>query len=391
MTSKRVFMLLYVVALAAAAQFVSAELIDLSVRLDPQCAGAVSSGVGSGELRLDTEAGILSFDIGFSTEGAVVFSHIHGPIDDACGGGPSGGILYTFGGNTSPYVGTTADHTILDAQQIRDLIAGRYYINIHTDNYLDGEIRGRIELSLKSRYLTWHPSLVDDPRLTAGSLLGLRVTIAALPEFPAAEGSTLWVGPPGTFPEEDASAPGRTFAGAMLQCTPHLQDWSTLGALHVTAGEVMPDATYQFDLYDPACGDEADPACFFGTRIVGTARFADITTPLSVGAGTGQPDFRDVSAEVAKFVGHPDAPIKAVAHLVPNTPKSTDPIDFKTIAASVSAFVGVSYSNLSGITGPCACPPDVPCGTTCATDSECGAGLCVTGQCTGPCGRCLAP
>ena len=94
-----------------------------------------------------------------------------------------GGFLYTFLFPASPFVGTTEAQLTLNAEQIRGLIAGKYYVNIHTTSFLEGEISGHINLSRKNRYVTWHPSLVDDPRLTNGDTLGLRVTIVSLPEF----------------------------------------------------------------------------------------------------------------------------------------------------------------------------------------------------------------
>jgi hypothetical protein len=103
-----------------------------------------------------------------------------------------------------------------------------------------------------------------------------------------------------------------------------------------------------------------------------------------------QPDFNDIAAMVRKFQALPDAPLKSVAQLQPNTALPDRPIDFKDIAANVEAFLGHPYSSVQGITGPCVCPSTVVCGeTSCASDITCGTGFCVAGSCRDECGRCV--
>lgn len=377
-----------VVVLLAAASPTRSEIIDFSVRLSPECAGAISTAIGSGELQLNTDTGIMSYNIDFFTESSVLYSMFHGPYENACGGPPFGQILYWFADVDPPYIGTTEHFTIFTDLQMRELVARLHYVNIHTAGWPEAELRGYIELSRKSRYLSWHPWMVDDPRLAPGSSLGLRVTIESLPSYPGSEGAVLWVGPPNAYPEENASDPGKTFDGALLQCTPHLRDWSSLGSLHITGGDIAPDSAYRIDLYDPSCGNVSDPACFFGAYTSYTARFGDVVPPFAVADELGQPDFRDITAQVAKFLADPLAPIKAAVHLVPNTPNSLSPIDFRTIAAEVEGFLGRAYNELQGISGPCTCPSTIACGTTCGSDAECPGGVCFNGQCSDACGRC---
>jgi hypothetical protein len=150
----------------------------------------------------------------------------------------------------------------------------------------------------------------------------------------------------------------------------------------------MPNATYRIEMYDPACGDENNPACYFGARVVQTAKFGDVVPPYAVGNLGVQPDFLDISAEVNKFLAAPGAPIKAIAHLVPNTPRSGSPIDFKTIAAGVNAFLGVAYTSIADISGPCACPSGIACNAACNLDNDCPGGVCFNGFCADACGRC---
>ncbi len=362
------------------------EVVELAARLTTACSGVPTTGEGSAFLRLDTETGIMSYDVPFTVQGGFMFAHIHGPIENGCGTGGAGAFLYQF----FEFIGSTADQLTLSTEQIRELIDGQYYINIHTNLAQGGEISGHIGLMPKSRYLTWHPLLVDDVRLAPGSAAGLRVTVISLPTFPEIEGTQLWIGPPSDQPEEDSSNPGRTFSAARLQCTPHIEDWSGYGSVHVTAGEIIPGSAYRIELYDPTCGDVKNPACFYGARDVVTSQFGDVTVPFAAGFSALQPDFRDISAQVKKFLGDPTGPIKAAAQLVPNTPDASLALGFKTISATVQAFLGASYVDQSGISGACLCPSTVICGTTCLSNAACGTGLCLEGTCTDQCGRCEA-
>lgn len=360
------------------------EVIDMSVRLDPDCAGTTSSGFGSGWLKLDTDTGIMTYHIDWMVDWPLEYAHIHGPFAFSCGGPPSGPIIHFFTGS-SPFVGSTA---AFDQATVDGIIAHNYYVNLHTDGWPDGEIRGYIDVAWKNRYITWHPAYVDDARLAPSSSLGMRVTVVSCPPFPSAEGTSLWVGPPSNYPEEDSSSPGRTFRGATLQCDPYLADWSDPQQLQITGGEIVPGSVYRLELYDPTCGDTGNPACYFGARTLETAKFGDLVIPYDVHGLNVQPDFNDISAVVEKFLAASDAPIKAISHLVPNTPQSSQPIDFNTISATVDAFLGVSYADEAGVTGPCTCPSTITCGTACTSNAQCSGGVCFNGECADACGRC---
>jgi hypothetical protein len=69
--------------------------------------------------------------------GAETGAHIHGPAL----ANQNAGIQFPFPAAGSPKIGTFGP---LSAQQVADLQAGLYYVNIHSTNYLGGEIRGQI-------------------------------------------------------------------------------------------------------------------------------------------------------------------------------------------------------------------------------------------------------
>ena len=68
--------------------------------------------------------------------GPVTAGHFHGPADP----GKNAGVAVPITASSSPFQGS-ADLT--DAQAA-DLMAGKWYVNIHTDAHKGGEIRGQV-------------------------------------------------------------------------------------------------------------------------------------------------------------------------------------------------------------------------------------------------------
>jgi len=97
-----------------------------------------STARGTAEVRLDASRG-LSWVIEFSgLTGPLRVAHFHGPASATT----NAGILVpiTLAGGSSPLVGSTT----LTEQQVQEVLAGRWYINLHTANYPGGEIRGQV-------------------------------------------------------------------------------------------------------------------------------------------------------------------------------------------------------------------------------------------------------
>jgi len=85
----------------------------------------------------DTATKKLSWEGTFSgLTGAPTAGHFHGPADP----GKNAGVVIPIMPKESPFKGS-ADLT--DAQAA-DLLAGKWYVNIHTDAHKGGELRGQV-------------------------------------------------------------------------------------------------------------------------------------------------------------------------------------------------------------------------------------------------------
>ena len=96
----------------------------------------------------------LDYQVSFSgLLGAETGAHIHGPAP----ANANAGIQFPFPGAGSPKIGTFGPLTAL---QVADLMAGLYYVNIHSTVVPGGEIRGQIlitatECSVATEQTTW--------------------------------------------------------------------------------------------------------------------------------------------------------------------------------------------------------------------------------------------
>lgn len=129
-----------------------------------------SQATGAGRLFLDPLTLRLCYDINYSGLVAdYLFSHIHGPAGvgtnappihtlDNIPAGPRAGRLF---GQTSPY----------SLGQVSELQSGLHYVNIHSAQFPNGEIRGQIQPSPVPVYCPWGPSWI--PLLRWGRSGGL--------------------------------------------------------------------------------------------------------------------------------------------------------------------------------------------------------------------------
>jgi hypothetical protein len=94
--------------------------------------------MGSADAVLDTQTRLLRWKVTFSgLSGPVTMAHFHGPAAVGANAGVALGFAAPLG---SPYEGRAT----LTVQQAGDLMAGRWYVNVHTAKFPGGEIRGQM-------------------------------------------------------------------------------------------------------------------------------------------------------------------------------------------------------------------------------------------------------
>jgi hypothetical protein len=97
-----------------------------------------SKGTGTADVNFDTASKLLSWKLTYSgLTGPATAGHFHGPAEpgkNATVAVPIANIA------TSPVEGSAT----LNESQAADLIAGKYYLNVHTAANPGGEIRGQV-------------------------------------------------------------------------------------------------------------------------------------------------------------------------------------------------------------------------------------------------------
>jgi CHRD domain len=97
-----------------------------------------SNGTGSLQATYDNANKQLIYTVNYSgLTGNATAAHFHGPADP---GKTAGVVVPVQGSVASPIKGTV---TLTDAQAA-DLLAGKWYFNIHTEANKPGEIRGQV-------------------------------------------------------------------------------------------------------------------------------------------------------------------------------------------------------------------------------------------------------
>ena len=97
-----------------------------------------TGGSGTVDSSFDKGTNTLTWTVTYSgLSGPLTAGHIHGPA----AAGANAGVLIPFTGDlASPIKGKAT----LTAAQVNDLMAGRYYVNLHTAKNPGGEIRGQL-------------------------------------------------------------------------------------------------------------------------------------------------------------------------------------------------------------------------------------------------------
>ncbi len=97
----------------------------------------MTRGTGMAEAWLDRTSNVLKWKITYSgLSGPATMAHFHGPAV----AGANAGVVLPFASPASPIEGQAT----LSAAQAADLMAGRWYANVHTAANPGGEIRGQM-------------------------------------------------------------------------------------------------------------------------------------------------------------------------------------------------------------------------------------------------------
>jgi hypothetical protein len=211
----------------------------------------------------------------------------------------------------------------------------------------------------KVRYLSFVPS-------SPGVQTAIRVTFAAMPPpYAGFAGEQMWVGPVqarcenGGVSEPPCPAVPplpSSFQSANLECAPHCSDYGSVGALHVTDDEIIPNAVYEVQIIDCA-SDFGNELAYSDPLTIDTSRWGDLVgncTVLPCTAPDGVVNVTtDVTAVLDKFKNLPGAVMKSRADLDPNVPEWL--VNITDVTAGLDAFLGFTYPP-TGWPGPGGCP-----------------------------------
>ena len=96
-----------------------------------------SPGTGVLEASFDKGSSVLKWKLSYSgLTGPATMAHFHGPAMP----GANAGVVVPFPSAASPAEGST----VLTPAQSADLMAGKWYVNVHTAQNPGGEIRGQV-------------------------------------------------------------------------------------------------------------------------------------------------------------------------------------------------------------------------------------------------------
>ena len=118
----------------------SAEVVKLhaDLRGGNEVPPNASKGSGKAEASFDTDTKVLTYTVTYSDlTGPALGAHFHGPSE----AGKNAGIVLPFKSAQTPVHGTAT----LTETQAADLLAGKWYANIHTATNPGGELRGQME------------------------------------------------------------------------------------------------------------------------------------------------------------------------------------------------------------------------------------------------------
>lgn len=128
-----------VVGLAGCTAMQPSNMVNFSAKLSgaSEVPATTTSGTGKAEATLNKDTNVLEWKVTYSgLSGPATAGHFHGPA----AAGSNAGVVVPFSSVASPIDGQAT----LTPAQVADLMAGKWYANIHTATNKGGEIRGQL-------------------------------------------------------------------------------------------------------------------------------------------------------------------------------------------------------------------------------------------------------
>jgi hypothetical protein len=128
-----------VLALVSAAAHAATVQLKADLKASAEVPPKDSAGTGTLTATLNTETDEFTYHIEFSgLTGPAVAAHFHGPAAEGVNAKPQLPI------KGSPVTSPIDGKATLTAEQAKDLLAGKWYFNLHTAANPGGEIRGQV-------------------------------------------------------------------------------------------------------------------------------------------------------------------------------------------------------------------------------------------------------
>lgn len=132
-----------IAASALAIASLGAQAATVNLKADLKASAEVppkdSAGVGTLTATLNTETNEFKYHIEFSgLSGPVVAAHFHGPAAAGANAKPQVPV------KASPIASPIEGSATLTPDQVKDLVDGKWYFNLHTAANPGGEVRGQV-------------------------------------------------------------------------------------------------------------------------------------------------------------------------------------------------------------------------------------------------------
>jgi CHRD domain len=106
-----------------------------------QVPAAETAGKGMAELTYDPATRVVTWNITYSgMSGPVTMAHFHGPAANGENAAPQVWLTAKGKSAENPIKGQAT----LTPEQAKDFLAGKWYVNLHTQAHPAGEIRGQV-------------------------------------------------------------------------------------------------------------------------------------------------------------------------------------------------------------------------------------------------------